>query len=123
MHICQMKIKVLYYWVLLHLQCNHHPSSISWKLLNKLNKLTQFQLRGWGEDAVNPSFVFFAITQTVFLIIHAPHFSVNPGFYTHCLSSQAYFQNALFYLYQTKSMFRPTTTKIFAQTPIKEICA
>ena len=79
MHICQMKIKVLYYWVLLHLQCNHHPSSISWKLLNKLNKLTQFQLRGWGEDAVNPSFVFFAITQTVFLIIHAPHFSVKSG--------------------------------------------
>ena len=34
------------------------PSSISWKLLNKLNKLTQFQLRGWGEDTVNPPFVF-----------------------------------------------------------------
>ena len=29
-------------------------------------------------------------------------------FYTNCLSSQAYWLNALLYLYPTKSIFRPT---------------
>ena len=50
------------------------------------------------------------LKRSLYFLQHLPlNLGSKRGFYTNCLSPQAYFRNALFHLYPTKSILRPTS--------------
>ena len=76
---------------------------------------------GGGEVNLTLSpIVFFAITQKIFelgssnrlafLPNTSPRLRLKVGLYTYCLSPQTFCLNPLFYLHQTKSIIRPTSS-------------